>query len=1125
MHFASELPAAESQPTQLLRNVLGGGMESPRISDDREDANGTGDDANVTKDSFDSSSPSVRYPTARYHFHGLAATQTQTQHEGYTENEGSQKENTPTSGELKAPVGFNPQPCSPRSSTTKVPPKMPNLDITAPPLGNKGTVAMTTDALLFDKAAKAVSFQSPRITGVPGSPAKAVQQSKTTHPRSNHYYRRSPSQDSFAGPVSQDPEKQFFASTRQFDVPLSELGLVSTQETHSSEAQPADAGQSIIQAMASAYADEKRNRAAALHDSAHHGRVLVAATPSHSGSSQGGPISQESDDDQQFYDRQLDPTYDEIPDNHDTSQQSTQLFDDLSQPSSSYERLLAGEPSDVPTQAVELQATQIDESGADLDVQMVEADTSNGPLTQLQTPAGASSVPSTGLRSIVDGNKPWRLQKYGITAPQHPRPQLTFQTPTRGEVIPETQPSDTTNDTAAPGPSRDFGHVRRNNAPAHPLSSPSHADAMDVVPDSEPPRAGQHPSTPLKLTSSATHGLPTSKRDGVAKHRPGDVALLSAVIEHTAGDHGDEDDDEEEVPLAATRALKIAPTNKGKGRVVGTSPAADADAMTKRFRQTADGFSVQPPQGRSWETGIPSSTPRQDAIDPANAPNAERSSRPKKLGGAKLPSVTSDRKTRSASASSSVPAKKRRISSDTEEDDELRLTADDSVFIPRAEKEEEEETEPANKDDMDVDVQENDPKPEPSTRKRKRGATSRAGSKKVSTASAKPTTAARSTPAFSSRSNNRLRSVISSRASSEPATRVFALWKQDSYYYSGTVHSHGVSAKYLVKFDDGTEDNVDVSKMRRCELIVDDEVILVEDDRRAKVKGVQSNNLGVTLEVDDGDELELFDVEVQDIRIAGRTILKQWQTRTLTMDMIIPVLKPKPLKSTPSPSKASMLSAASTKGGRGRALNRTGLVITLSPGNQNWEQDRDHVMLSIKNNGGTVIEDWSQIFPMEGTYSNTNNRWVACAGDVGWAAKDSIQRVFLLADDANQKPKFLIALALGIPCLSFDWLHATVDKASISAFCITLVSADSLHQGTKDWQPYLLPAGFCESLHARVSQMVDLDWGNSTEQLSDIMFNQVASKLFSHNSVLCLGADFVPLLKGKKVTLLIISPK
>jgi hypothetical protein len=47
--------------------------------------------------------------------------------------------------------------------------------------------------------------------------------------------------------------------------------------------------------------------------------------------------------------------------------------------------------------------------------------------------------------------------------------------------------------------------------------------------------------------------------------------------------------------------------------------------------------------------------------------------------------------------------------------------------------------------------------------------------------------------------------------------------------------------------------------------------------------------------------------------------------------------------------------------------------------------------------------------------------------------------------------------------------------------------------------------------------MVDLDWGNCTEHLSDIMSNPVASKLFSNNSILCLGADFVPLPKGKRV--------
>jgi hypothetical protein len=260
------------------------------------------------------------------------------------------------------------------------------------------------------------------------------------------------------------------------------------------------------------------------------------------------------------------------------------------------------------------------------------------------------------------------------------------------------------------------------------------------------------------------------------------------------------------------------------------------------------------------------------------------------------------------------------------------------------------------------------------------------------------------------------------------------LWKQDSYYYTGVIHSHSASTKYLVKFDDGTEDTVDVSKMRRCELIVDDEVILIEDERWAKVKEVQSNHPDITVEVDDGDKSELFNVALQDVRIAGRTVLKQWQDRMLTVDMINPVLKPKPLKSTPSPSKASMLSATSIKSGRGRTLNRTGLVITLSPGNENRKKNRDHVMSAIKNNGGTVIDDWSQIFPVEGTHSNTNKRWVAYAEDVRWVAKDGIQRVFLLADDANTKPKFLIALALGIPCLSFDWLQAAIDKVSTSEF-------------------------------------------------------------------------------------------
>lgn len=63
----------------------------------------------------------------------------------------------------------------------------------------------------------------------------------------------------------------------------------------------------------------------------------------------------------------------------------------------------------------------------------------------------------------------------------------------------------------------------------------------------------------------------------------------------------------------------------------------------------------------------------------------------------------------------------------------------------------------------------------------------------------------------------------------------------------------------------------------------------------------------------------------------------------------------------------------------------------------------------------------------------------------------------------------------------------------------------------QDWQPFLLPAGYSDTLGARISQLVDLDWGNCTEHLTDIMESEVPIKLFSQKTVLCVGAELVPL--------------
>lgn len=69
-----------------------------------------------------------------------------------------------------------------------------------------------------------------------------------------------------------------------------------------------------------------------------------------------------------------------------------------------------------------------------------------------------------------------------------------------------------------------------------------------------------------------------------------------------------------------------------------------------------------------------------------------------------------------------------------------------------------------------------------------------------------------------------------------------------------------------------------------------------------------------------------------------------------------------------------------------------------------------------------------------------------------------------------------------------------------------------------DWPSYLLPAGYSDSLGARVTQMVDLDWGSTLDHLTGIMSNNVATKLFSEKSVLVLGPEyFPPPAKGKKV--------
>ncbi|KAI0006117.1 hypothetical protein BJV74DRAFT_761212 [Russula compacta] len=332
------------------------------------------------------------------------------------------------------------------------------------------------------------------------------------------------------------------------------------------------------------------------------------------------------------------------------------------------------------------------------------------------------------------------------------------------------------------------------------------------------------------------------------------------------------------------------------------------------------------------------------------------------------------------------------------------------------------------------------------------------------------------------------------------ATRVFALWKQDAAYFSGVVCEQvGQSDRFKIHFDDGDEDIVDVRNLRRLELRAGDRVSIIQSQEKATIANVNGPHQGaviVRLIDDPSTELE---VDVMGIKIQSRAIRSQWGNRMIDTDEIVTWV-PRAKSETPSSFRNSSTSLNKNKK---KVLTQVGIVVTLSVGCDR-EREKEIIMRTIRTNGGTVFDDWSDIFSLAGEYSANRKRWVITSdNNIGTEMKRDIQQVFLVSDAANTKPRFLTALALGIPCLSVEWL-----RGLSSGQCIV-----------SDWPNYLLPAGYSDSLGARVTQMVDLDWGTTLDHLTSIMSNNVAMKLFSNKSVLVLGPEyFPPPAKGKKGT-------
>ncbi|KAJ6502465.1 hypothetical protein C8R45DRAFT_976703 [Mycena sanguinolenta] len=357
----------------------------------------------------------------------------------------------------------------------------------------------------------------------------------------------------------------------------------------------------------------------------------------------------------------------------------------------------------------------------------------------------------------------------------------------------------------------------------------------------------------------------------------------------------------------------------------------------------------------------------------------------------------------------------------------------------------------------------------PSTRKRKRG---------IKEETPNP----QSKPRKGRKAERQAKRVRASSASSSnnaaEATRVFALWRQDRYYYTGVVYAQGSRQdRFAVYFEDGTKDELRLDQMRLCLLKIGDTVSIPNAenpkvDITVKVKEVDLDAGTATVESENFQD----EVLISSIRVMGRMIRAEWEDRLVTS--VVPQVKPQ--GSFVGPAVRVSVARSSPP----RLFSQVGFCITQ----YNAEtKEKEAKTALIKSNGGVVIDDWECVLEMKGRKSK--ERWTLKPSDAASTGMmRSLQSVFLLAEDFSQTPKYLLALALGIPCLQMNFIEHAIKTGSMS-----------------DWTMYLLPAGFSDTCKSQVSQFIKFEWGNDgRDDLEKLMTNPVAHKAFRGKSILCV---------------------
>ncbi|BEI80722.1 hypothetical protein CcaverHIS002_0112510 [Cutaneotrichosporon cavernicola] len=311
--------------------------------------------------------------------------------------------------------------------------------------------------------------------------------------------------------------------------------------------------------------------------------------------------------------------------------------------------------------------------------------------------------------------------------------------------------------------------------------------------------------------------------------------------------------------------------------------------------------------------------------------------------------------------------------------------------------------------------------PSPRPGKRSKAATSAETS---STAKAKSTKrsrtaaisgAARSSRSTTSSSRTRDPSVADTAAQENPPLRVLAQWKKGDYH-AGTVTSRNAGG-YHVDFDDGDEVWVGLEQMRLLELRPGEPVC---EGTPGHIYHVAEHYKGVGhVQVVNGHS-KVRRIPVKHLLVLGLEIVRRFSDRCVTraeVDKHFP----------------ESVDVFATKV----------FIVTSSE-----EKEKDAVIKKIQQNGGTVTNNWIDIFDITDEAHTINTQ-----GKAPFLVSLGSKRVV--------SSKLMSSLAAGVPVLSPRYVE------------------DAL-KGLVDWKAYLISPGESALLREPAVQVVDPAWGSTS---------------------------------------------